>query len=245
MEVESTRNPTWTRDELILTLDFYFRYKGNPPPKNSAEMIDLSNLLNELGKGRDGRTEKFRNENGVHMKIMNFRRFDPHFLARGVVGLSRGGKGEEEVWNNFFQRPSQLRAAADAIKASLQSGVANLNLEEEEVAEAEEGRLLTRVHLSRERNRDIVKKKKDEVLKKTGKLECEACDFNFALVYGQRGEGFAEVHHIKPLHTLVPGTKTRLDDLAILCSNCHRMVHAKQPWLDVTELRKMIRKKEL
>ncbi len=59
MEVEKTRNPTWTRDELILTLDFYFRFRGNPPSKTSSEIVNLSNILNEMGKERDGRTEKF------------------------------------------------------------------------------------------------------------------------------------------------------------------------------------------
>ena len=37
-----SRNPTWTRDELILALDFYLRYRDNPPPKNSTEIAELS-----------------------------------------------------------------------------------------------------------------------------------------------------------------------------------------------------------
>jgi hypothetical protein len=44
------RNPTWLRDELILALDVYLRYAGNPPPKGSAEIAELSETLNRLGR---------------------------------------------------------------------------------------------------------------------------------------------------------------------------------------------------
>ena len=36
------RNPTWSRDELILALDLYVRFRGNPPGKGSGEIIGLS-----------------------------------------------------------------------------------------------------------------------------------------------------------------------------------------------------------
>jgi 5-methylcytosine-specific restriction protein A len=48
-EQPSTKNPTWSRDELILALDLYVRFKGNPPGKTSAEVVELSHLLNEMG----------------------------------------------------------------------------------------------------------------------------------------------------------------------------------------------------
>ncbi len=63
--------------------------------------------------------------------------------------------------------------------------------------EASEGRVLTRVHQARERNQSIVKKKKTAVLSDTGKLECEACGFDFQEVYGDLGQDFAECHIIQ------------------------------------------------
>jgi 5-methylcytosine-specific restriction protein A len=63
--------------------------------------------------------------------------------------------------------------------------------------------------------------------KKNGaKLFCEVkqCGFDFEARYGSVGAGFAEVHHLRPLST-TGATSTRLSDLAVLCSNCHRMVH--------------------
>jgi 5-methylcytosine-specific restriction protein A len=58
--------------------------------------------------------------------------------------------------------------------------------------------------------------------------------------YGVRGRGFIEVHHLRPLHTLKPGTKTKLQDLALVCANCHRMIHARRPWLTLNELKALI-----
>jgi 5-methylcytosine-specific restriction protein A len=71
-------------------------------------------------------------------------------------------------------------------------------------------------------------------------LKCEACSFDFKATYGPRGARFIEAHHIKPVHTLVPGSKTRLEDLALFCSNCHRMVHVQRPWLTIQELKDLL-----
>ena len=88
------RNPTWIRDELILALDLYLRHAGNPPRKGSAEIDELSETLNRLGRYLGIATEdRFRNVNGVNMKLMNFRRFDPLFTQAGKRGLCRNGRG--------------------------------------------------------------------------------------------------------------------------------------------------------
>ncbi len=244
MAKETKRNPTWTRDELILTLDFYFQVNGNPPSTESAEIRALSDLLNRMAGEAERGLEKFRNPNGVIMKIMNFRRFDPIFTTKGAVGLSRGGKGEEDVWHEFYDRKEDLHAAAQAIRSTITSDdYRTLEAEDDpEIAEAEEGKILTRVHISRERNRDLIKKKKADVLKRLGSLKCEVCSFDFEEFYGDRGVGFAEIHHLKPLNTLQPGSKTRLEDLSVLCANCHRMVHAKKPWLSLDELKRITNK---
>ncbi|MGO8869009.1 MAG: HNH endonuclease [Alphaproteobacteria bacterium] len=65
----------------------------------------------------------------------------------------------------------------------------------------------------------------------------------FRRYYGERGEGFIECHHRQPLDALVEGTKTRIDDLALLCANCHRMFHIQRRWLSVEELKTIINRK--
>ena len=36
------RNPAWTRDELILALDFYVRYSPKIPEKLRAKLLNLA-----------------------------------------------------------------------------------------------------------------------------------------------------------------------------------------------------------
>ncbi|MGE8944529.1 HNH endonuclease [Leptospira interrogans] len=238
---QSQRNPPWSRDELILALDLYMTNPASPPGKGSKEVQELSEVLNRLGEILGGEVRaKYRNPNGVYMKMMNFRRFDPAFTSSGRVGLSRGNKDEGEVWKLYASSPERLRAVADAIRLELATdGIRQLSVDEEDI-EAEEGRLLTRVHLKRERNRALVERKKKEALRKHGQLRCEVCKFVFGERYGQRGQGFIEVHHAKPVHTLVEGSKTKLSDLVLVCSNCHRMIHRARPWLDIDQLKTLI-----
>ena len=109
------RNPSWSQDELILTLDFYLRHAPRIPSKTSKEILNLSELLNRLRKrlGVKG-NEKFRNVNGVYMKLMNLRRLDPNHAG---VGLERGGKEEEVISKRYSSHPEELRTAADTIRS--------------------------------------------------------------------------------------------------------------------------------
>ncbi|MDO6522910.1 HNH endonuclease [Shimia thalassica] len=51
-----------------------------------------------------------------------------------------------------------------------------------------------------------------------------------------------ECHHTVPVSEMKPGDKTKLSDLALVCANCHRMIHAKRPWLSIQELVGLIKK---
>jgi 5-methylcytosine-specific restriction protein A len=235
------RNPPWTIDELILALDLYLQHHGNPPGKNSAEIVQLSETLNAMAsKFGASDYEKFRNPNGVYMKLMNFRRFDPDYTASGRVGLTRGNKNEQVVWERFAANPAKLRSVANAIKVAIELPEVENRADEPEDMEAEEGRVLTRLHHTRERNRKLIDKRKAQALAKQGKLECEVCGFDFERRYGARGKGFIEAHHTKPVHTLTEGSTTKLSDLALVCANCHRMIHAARPWLEINELKALL-----
>lgn len=54
--------------------------------------------------------------------------------------------------------------------------------------------------------------------------KCEVCGMDFESVYGKRGEGFIHVHHVNQLSKRGPG-ETQYKDLAMLCPNCHAMLH--------------------
>lgn len=82
-----------------------------------------------------------------------------------------------------------------------------------------EGRRITVEHLRYERSSKLVAEKKRSV----EPLRCEVCSFDFAETYGELGAGVCEVHHRDPLHT--GQRETTLSDLAVLCANCHRILH--------------------
>lgn len=72
---------------------------------------------------------------------------------------------------------------------------------------------------------------------------CQACGFDFEKVYGERGRGFIEAHHLIPLSTLPEGKPVPMDpakDFAVLCANCHRMVHRHRPWISFKELKSLL-----
>ena len=69
----------------------------------------------------EGEAADFRNPNGVYMKLMNFRRFDPVYQAQGKTGLTRGNKLEETVWNDFASDPVRLAKTAAAIGANIET----------------------------------------------------------------------------------------------------------------------------
>lgn len=237
---KSSRNPAWSRDELILALDLYFREPGARGNKSHLEVIKLSKELNLLPIHPGAQGQSFRNPNGVAMKLSNFLKYDPKYKGKG---LERGSILEKEVWEQFSEDRERLSAVVDAMRANSVALVKFDSLEEsaEEDEEASEGKILSRIHKYRERDRKIVKKKKNSVLSRFGNLKCEVCNFDFAEEYGDRGEGFAECHHKIPVSELDPGHKTKLSDLAILCANCHRMIHISKPWLTLSELKKIFK----
>ena len=106
--------------------------------------------------------------------------------------------------------------------------------------EGNEGQILSRIHRYRERSRDLVDRKKSQFFGDHGSLHCEACGFDFLKIYGERGNGFIECHHTKPVSQLEEDGKTKVSDLVVLCSNCHRMIHRKKPWLKMDELKELL-----
>lgn len=242
--VTNNRNPAWSRDELILALDLYLNASETNLTKESPEVLELSEFLHQMGKVLgliEGET--YRNTNGVYMKLMNFRRFDSKYINDGKVGLTRGNKDEQIVWNEFSSNPLRLSAVAKAIRLSINQHNNDQELAsvEPDIQEAEEGRVLTRMHRIRERSKKLVDAKKKQALNRTGKLCCEACGFDFSVKYGATGVGLIDVHHTNPIHTLTQGGITKLEDLALVCANCHRVIHSSRKWLTIEQVRDLIK----
>ncbi|MDM0032857.1 HNH endonuclease [Variovorax sp. J22P271] len=246
-EVARKRNPIWTRDELILALGLYLKHGGRIPGADTAEVAELSSFLNKMGRVLGlAEADTYRNTNGVYMKMMNFRRFDPEYIKDGKKGLTRGNKDEEIVWGEFSQDHDRLNLVCAAIRRAVDEHAEDQDLggtDDPGICDAPEGRVLTHMHRVRERSRKLVDQAKKQALKKYGRLSCEACSFDFETKYGPTGSGLIDVHHTKPVHTLVEGGRTRIEDLALLCANCHRVVHSSRKWLSVAEVAELVRPK--
>lgn len=76
-------------------------------------------------------------------------------------------------------------------------------------------------HLGRERRQDLVRFKKANAVS----LACVGCGFGSFKKYGI---DYCEVHHLTPLSELETESETTLEDLAIVCANCHRVIHFRK-----------------
>lgn len=78
---------------------------------------------------------------------------------------------------------------------------------------------------------------------KDGQIACECCSFDFKDFYGEKGKGFIEIHHTKPIfqyksEDLNVTLDKALENLAPVCSNCHRMIHRN--WSKPLEIQQLI-----
>lgn len=113
------RNPKWHRDEVILALDLYYDLESGQMNSNNPEVIKLSELLNRLPIhiNRPDQ-EKFRNANGVNLKLGNFKHYDPDYAGQGLKG---GSKLDEAVLNEFYGQRLLLKSTANKIKAAVEN----------------------------------------------------------------------------------------------------------------------------
>jgi hypothetical protein len=86
---------------------------------------------------------------------------------------------------------------------------------------AHEGTIMRRSLSRRERDPNVRKK----ALARYGTV-CQICEFDFAEVYGDFAKRCVEVHHLDPLGgRSSTGAATSIDDVIVICPNCHRAIH--------------------
>ncbi|WSC24733.1 HNH endonuclease [Streptomyces sp. NBC_01766] len=221
------RSPDWTWDELLLICSRVVNNDWRQLRAYQRPTQDLAELLRSLPLHGDAASEvpEFRSAASISRKSADLLTSRPDYTGPAT----RGGKLTKLVTEAFIEREAEMLLAAQAIEDGIASGELVLIPEQpDEVAEdgmpATEGRLLARWAISRERNPGLRKRKIAQALKAGQPLQCEVCGFHFGQRYGGLGEGYIEVHHVLPLHISGP-RETRLEDLAFLCANCHRMCH--------------------
>jgi 5-methylcytosine-specific restriction protein A len=134
----------------------------------------------------------------------------------------------------FYERvsvpPDEVRAADLRAFLLLYQKLAGVELtvtttttsEEDEEGLGDEDLTSLREHKRIERNRKLAQR-----AKQIHGYTCQACGLSFETFYGPIGKNYIEAHHLTPLHRL-KGQRVTLNpskDFAVLCSNCHRMIH--------------------
>jgi hypothetical protein len=114
----------WTREEVILAMDLYVRldvlHGRTIPDQTSDEIVRLSELLKKLSAYPPERQdEKYRNPNGVHLKLTNLRAVQTED-AHGMTSYSRR---DAAVWREFIDDLPRLHAEAAAIRERLHEGI--------------------------------------------------------------------------------------------------------------------------
>lgn len=99
-----------------------------------------------------------------------------------------------------------------------------------------ERRLVQHARIEKVRNTSLVKEAKKLFKSQHGRLFCEVCTFDFETTYGVRGRDYIEAHHKIPISEVEEVKSVTVADLAMVCSNCHRMLH-RPPWVSLDELR--------
>lgn len=227
-------NPNWTRDETLLALDLYLSLKGVVPSPRASEVKTLSDLLRSLPYHAEAAKQAtFRNPDGVGFKLMNIRQ-----VATGK-GLGNVSNMDRQVWAEFGHRPDEVHRIAYAIK----SGIALAGAEPLPDVEQElpEGRLLTALHVRRERSPKVRKLLLDA--RRPDGFRCEICSLSRPDLEVSMQEAMFEAHHLIPLAE-AGERKTKLADLALLCACCHRLVHRvmilRSGWVSLSEARAMV-----
>jgi 5-methylcytosine-specific restriction enzyme A len=122
----------------------------------------------------------------------------------------------QDLWNRFvpFFRKDFISSTSftESIETEIENSDATISVPE--------GKLRLVTHYARERDRNIIRAKKQQALQNKN-FECELCKFSFIDKFGVE---FIECHHKTPI-SQSGVTETTLSDLALVCSNCHRMLH--------------------
>ena len=240
MNDRKRNNPKWIRDEEILLVDLYFTHHDNIPGPNHPKVIELSKLLVAMPwHSSSSRASTFRNPDGIALKLQNLKSVETGHGMRNTAAIDR------QILNEFFDRRAQL----SEIAASIRKGITlagSLEIVEADLSQDfvfVEGRLLTAIHLRRERDPRL-RKEFLRVRQKEDRCQCDLCEASFESVDPIHRLAAFEVHHLLPLGASSLSRRTTLKDVALLCAVCHRLIHAaiaaQGGWLDICQAKAVL-----
>jgi 5-methylcytosine-specific restriction protein A len=161
-----------------------------------------------------------------------------------VAGHAMGVSYELASLPEEQQLRTDLQKAISAYRALTFRGGLDMEPddEEEEMPPSVAGSLVEkrryRLHLRIERAVGASRK-----AKKYHGTRCQGCDTKLSERYGPVAAGLIEAHHLRPISSLeegVPVTYNVATDFAVLCPNCHRIIHRMPDPSDLAALRGLV-----
>jgi predicted HNH restriction endonuclease len=202
-------------------------YKGRLIDKTFQD-LRLSNKPHYFGIGTIGKIKAELNSKNYFAEINNFGLFTkavPFKTEEGYLEVIPASL-KDNYWRNGVRQIS--KAVYDKIvnNTDLSSSQEKFNDHEQNdlitiLIEGGKKKVYTTVY---ERNRKL----RDLAVRHHG-YSCMACGFNFKEHYGEWGEGYIHVHHLKPVSTNAKEVMVDpVKDLVVVCANCHSMIHRRK-----------------
>lgn len=220
-------NTSFTRDEAILALDVLYFADKLRLNKESYEIVELSELLNELPIiPISARGVIFRNSNGIKNQLLKFKSSYPKKEKDLHVGSIF-----YEVADEFDGRKDELHKIACAIRQNRDFFKAATFGSELEGEDFPEGALLYHLHrvLETRDSRKIVRTE-----------SCESCHLNLSEVYKPVPGNFLQCHLTVPVTNLNGSKHYAADDFITVCPNCHAVLHRRRPWLTKDDAKEIL-----
>lgn len=231
----------YTESELILPALMYLQ-KVKKPQSTSSLISYLQELLCPIG--HDAEIISGRQDTYFSQKVRNLKSHNS--LVNMKLAKYKNGN-----WSITEDGRKFLDANLAAINGLVEQGFKPKQISRTDEYDytnivIEEGALVVREIKNRKRSDKlrtvaIAQFKKDH----EGKIFCTICSFSFQETYGV---SYIEAHHTDPIHekdmrgeTVL--LKKALPKIALVCSNCHRMVHRKKgKMLTIQQLKDLVKK---
>ena len=229
-------NQQWNLVGFYLDCEF-----TSDPPVDADVIAQKIRDLKQLGPSLGNSYRKLKRDHLVDKVTDDAQWLKWRVSPNNVVRTSQPIPIHKEVFNTRNYRittPTVLDQTAFDALYSLAEAEDDVLIDYADDTEFPEGGEVERKHKARERNQALIKRAKDKFKQKHGRLYCQVCRFDFSLKYGEVGNDFIEAHHTVPITS--GEIKTKVKDIAMVCSNCHKMLHRKRPWLKMKQLKKLI-----
>lgn len=143
-------------------------------------------------------------------------------MRRWAKRLATVGNAHSSLDSDFIKLRTLLLGGAGSTTVACGDSI-------DDESSALEGEALMRFVIHRNREVKLRHEKIATALQgNNNRLICEVpnCGFDFLRRYGNLGFGYAHVHHLMPLREAAAhGRATKLSELAVVCANCHAMIH--------------------